>query len=293
MRTIMLFSLALLVAGVAAFSVKNILGGKGGGDAQAVASAPQVLVAKYDIPAGSFVRADRHLEWMDWPTDNLHDSYIRPINHTMEDFNGAVSRQDIHAGEPVSASRLIQPGEGGFMSAVLSPNTRAISISVDMTSGNAGFIFPGDRVDLLLTHEVPNDDGSSGYASETFLENVRVLAMDQRLSNRNSEGEQVSASPARTATLEMTKHQVEMIQVATELGKISMSLRSMAQTKLEGKENTIKLGMNTYVHKGKTYTRDSDVSRLLGHNQVHTTLPRKVSVVRGDEAEEVMFDGVR
>lgn len=109
-----------------------------------------------------------------------------------------VARRAIQKGEPILKTVLVKSNEGGFMSAVLEPGKRAVSIAVDSTSGNAGFIFPGDKVDLILTHSVTNQSVQT-RASETFVEDVRVLAVDQMLDNPENK-----AVLAKTVTLEVT-----------------------------------------------------------------------------------------
>lgn len=182
----------------------------------------QVLVATVDIPAGAFVRAETQLAMMDWPKNNITENMMTNLNSKPTDFSGAVARRAIMKGEPIQRAMLVKSSEGGFMSAVLEPGKRAVSIAVDSTSGNAGFIFPGDKVDLILTHAVTKQSFQS-RASETFVENVRVLAVDQMTDNPENK-----AVLAKTVTLEVSPKQAEEINLAKDLGKISLSLRSLA-----------------------------------------------------------------
>ncbi len=147
---------------------------------------------------------------------------------------------------------------------------------MDETSGNAGFIFPGDRVDLILTHSVKSDEmsGKDSLASETFVENVRVLATDQSVENPDN-----TAVLAKTVTIEVTKRQAEKINVAKDLGKISLSLRSLAPH--EGEEE------ESLQEAGEEFTRDSDVSPILSPR---STSAVKVQVVHGNKREQVEFD---
>src|SRR3546814_7933306 len=96
------------------------------------------------------------------------------------DLLGTVVRNEITAGQPVTQGSLIKPGERGFLAAALGPGMRAVTVSVSTTSGVAGFVFPGDRVDLVLTQEVTGA-GASLKVSATVRRNVRVLAADLRL----------------------------------------------------------------------------------------------------------------
>src|SRR5690606_18694221 len=136
---------------------------------------------------------------------NLEDLYVVENNRPLEDFIGTVVRHGIAAGEPITDTRMVKPGQAGFLAAVLNPGKRAVSIPVDMTTGIAGFVFPGDRVDVILTHslvkesEVAADGSGSRRASETILTDVRVVAMDQSTNDQNQ-----VASVSRVATLEVT-----------------------------------------------------------------------------------------
>src|SRR3546814_7727853 len=112
--------------------------------------------------------------------------------------------------------------EGGFLAAALGPGMRAVTVSGSTTSGVAGFVFPGDRVDLVLTQEVTGD-GDSLKVSETVLRNVRVLAADQRMNRVDEEGKPVVQS-ASTVTLEVTPKIAEKIAVAQTIGQLSLSL---------------------------------------------------------------------
>lgn len=245
-----------------------------------VASDPQtrVLVATMDIAQGSFVQMDKHLQWQPWPEDNLSAQLLVEGKFDANKLNGAVARRELLKGEPIAENALVKTNEGGFMSAVLAPGKRAISIAVDATTGNAGFIFPGDKVDLIITHSIQEKSGEEqvvkrSLASETFIQNVRVLAVDQSLDNP-----QQTAMLAKTVTLEVSKEQAEKINVAKDLGKISLSLRSLAT---EDKAETEK------EEKRKHYTRESDVSGLLNPEE---SSKKKVTVIRGDEREEIEFD---
>ncbi len=184
---------------------------------------PHVLVAQTSLSAGQFVRPE-NLRWQAWPADGVSASYIVEGQGRVEDFVGAVVRSAVAEGEPVTEARLVRPGDRGFMAAVLTPGYRAITVTVSVSSGLAGFVFPGDRVDLLLTMVVPDPDSKvQRHAAETLLTDLRVLAVDQRSDDQNKD-----VVVEKTATLEVTPKQAETIAVATELGNLSLSLRSLA-----------------------------------------------------------------
>jgi pilus assembly protein CpaB len=238
-----------------------------------------VLVATGDLPAGQFVRPD-NLHWQAWPEASIAENYVVEGKGKLEDYVGAVVRSGLTNGEPIADGRVVRPGDRGFMAAVLTPGYRAITVPVTPSSGLAGFVFPGDRVDVILTLTIQPEkdgqkDGAERRASETVLTDIRVLATDQRADDQKRE-----VTVAKTATLEVTPKQAEVIAVASEMGKLSLSLRSLAQD-------------GELVAEANTHTWDNDAARLL------RTLPhsaggagRKVSVVRGSERKDVDFAGI-
>lgn len=189
-----------------------------------VVPSTSILVADANLAPGTFVTPE-HLRWQPWPDDDVPSSYIQEGSRPLESFVGAVARSQITVGEPVTDARLVMPGDRGFLAAVLQPGMRAISVPIDETSGIAGLVFPGDRVDIILTHAIPpvGDEVVEHQASETVLTNLRVLALDQSMDNQTEE-----RWYPRIATLEVTARQAEAIRVIARLGSLSLSLRSLA-----------------------------------------------------------------
>ena len=154
---------------------------------------------------------------------------------------------------------MVRPGERGFLAAVLTPGMRAVTVPVTATSGIAGFVFPGDRVDLILAHDFQTGTGENrviNRASETLLTDVRVLAVDQKTASKDG-----AAALAKTATLEVEPRQAEMIAVSVKLGDLSLSLRSLRREDVAA--GGAADDQDRPAQRGKTYTRDSDVSRLI------------------------------
>jgi len=187
-----------------------------------------VRVAAAPLQVGTFLD-DAKAPFAPMPEDAVAEDWVTDEDRGML---GAVIIAPVAPGEPVRRGDLLAPGQEGFLAAVLRPGFRAISLPVDAVSGNAGHIFPGDRVDLLLTQEIEDAGENSGrrWASETILRDVRVIAVDQRLgadlANRASAaGEELSV--ARTITLEVRPGGAETIAVARNLGAISLTLRSL------------------------------------------------------------------
>ena len=272
-RTLPLLLLSLACAGAMAFWLKGKLEfGKDDDKPK-----PQILVAVGDVKAGSFVLSGKHIDWVDWPEDKISANYITPQTAKIKEYDGAVARRDLNAGEPITPTALVKSDEGGFLAAVMTPGMRAVSIGVSPTTGNAGFIQPGDKVDLILTHRVAVGENSEGsqelLASETFVRNARVLAVDQKIDNPEK-----VIKVAKTVTLEVSSKQAEMVQVASRLGEISLSLRSLGNGK-EGEEDVSTEFM-------ETLTKDSDVSRLL---KTRSGDPARVQVIRGNESQQIEF----
>ncbi|MDB5359874.1 MAG: putative pilus assembly protein CpaB [Rhodospirillales bacterium] len=198
----------------------------------AVQPAVRVLVARDALPAGHILKP-QDLGWQAWPDLPSNAPYVMNGTKQPEAFAGAVVRLPMLAGEPVTADRLIEPGDRGFLAAVLPSNMRAASVAVTATSGVSGFVLPGDRVDVVLTHvfapQGSKTEGTPGTAApdhraaETVLRDLRVLAVDQKLESKAGE-----AFVAHTATLEVTEKQSEALALAAEMGKLSLSLRSLA-----------------------------------------------------------------
>jgi pilus assembly protein CpaB len=141
-------------------------------------------------------------------------------------LSGAMVRRSLSAGEPIRPGDVMRPGDHGFLAAVLQPGMRAVTVAVDATTGAAGLIWPGDRVDLILTQTIQAAAMPLGHrvAAETVLSNVRVIAIDQQLV-QGADANQ-SDSQARTVTLEVTQEQAVSVSVATRLGRLSLSVRS-------------------------------------------------------------------
>jgi pilus assembly protein CpaB len=226
MRTIMMVSLALVAAALTALMTRGWLNAEKAAFGSNGRAAYHILVAKNDVPAGYFVKA-QDLRWQGWPKGNLAPSYIQQGKGKPEDFAGAVARTSLIAGQPVTRTMTVRPGEQGFMAAVLRPGMRAVSIQVNAISGIAGFVMPGDRVDMVLTHTVrATDSRNTRLVSETVLQELRVLAVDQKFDDNSKSSK---ASIAKTVTLEVTPKQVEKIGIVNRLGKVSLSLRPIAR----------------------------------------------------------------
>lgn len=228
-----------------------------------------VLVSTVDLQPGSFIVGANHVGFAQMDAKEIKPNFIQKKNVVPAELEGAVVRGLIKAGEPIQKDKIVMPKEGGFLSAVLYPGKRAISVGVDVVSANAGFIFPGDKVDLLLTHEVDTREQKKSFATETFVEDVRVLAIDQQVNNPERK-----ALVPKTVTLEVTPKQAEEVLVATELGKISLILRSSGGLIVEN------------APKQHSLTRDNEVSRIINESRPLNRESVEVTITRGKQTSE-------
>jgi pilus assembly protein CpaB len=227
-RLIVLF-VALAAGGVAAMLAS------GGNKAPEPPKAPpppplatvDVLIAKSDLDTGQVVGA-HDVGWQTWPAASTGSNFIRKTDRpdAIKDFVGAVVRTPVASGEPIRDSKVVSSKTGGFLAAVLPRGMRAIAMDVAPDTGAGGFILPNDHVDVLLTHRDKAAEKLSGvekYVTETILRNVRVLAVDQALGEKD--GQKVVIG--KTATIELDPRQAETLALSRQTGTLSLMLRSL------------------------------------------------------------------
>lgn len=188
-----------------------------------------VLVAAKDMAMGERL-IDSNIAWRQWPQANISTAMITRDKQpdAREKLQTARARLPIFDGEPIVDKKIIQPDQSGFMSAILPKGYRAISVAISERSAAGGFILPNDRVDVILTRKL--DDPSSNQKvvkSETVLSNVRVLAISQTY--RQEAGEDKVNIEGKTATLELTPEQTEVIAKIESAGELALALRSIAE----------------------------------------------------------------
>lgn len=226
---------ALIIAIGTAFAARSMFAGAGSPQAEAAPptpKGPKVLVAQRSLPAGTIITADA-ISFQMWPEELVQDAYFIDGESDVQQLLGTVVRHQVTAGEPVTQGSLVKPGDRGFLAAALGPGLRAVTVPVSAKTGVAGFVFPGDRVDMVLTQTVKGENGGAGMkASETILSNIRVLATDQSTTQETQDGKTVVRA-FRTVTLEVTPRIAEKVAVAQTLGTLSLSLRSIADNQSE------------------------------------------------------------
>lgn len=231
-KKLVLLVSALIVAIATAFVARSMFAGAAAPEAAAAVPVPQgpkVLVAQRALPPGTIITPDA-LSFQPWPGEMVKDAYFIEGEADMQKLIGTVVRFGVTAGEPITQGGLVAPEDRGFLAAALTPGMRAITVPVSMQSGVAGFIFPGDRVDMMLTQTVGAGDLAGAQVAETILRNLRVLATDQSTSQQVGPDGKAVPRVSGTVTLEVTPRIAEKVTVAQTLGSISFSLRPLADT---------------------------------------------------------------
>jgi pilus assembly protein CpaB len=216
----------------------------------------EVLVAKSNLDTGQVVGAN-DVGWQTWPAASAGSSFIRKPDRpdAIKDFVGAIVRTPVLAGEPIRDSKVVAGKGGGFMAAILPHGMRAVAIDVQPDTGVGGFILPNDHVDIVLTRRDKAAEKVTGverFISETVLRNVRVLAIDQTVEDK--EGQKVVIG--KTATVELDPHQAETLALSRQLGTMSLTLRSLLDSQSPTPEggdnedkskpvNTVRYGVST------------------------------------------------
>jgi len=228
---------ALVIAVITAVMAKNMFAGAGAQQAAAspaVPTGPKIMVAKKALPVGTIVDAES-LGWQPWPKELMQSAYYSEgqPDADMQKLLGTVVRYQVTAGQPLTRGALVGPKDRGFLAAALGPGMRAITVPVNASTGVAGFVFPGDHVDLVLTQAVQGGgDGPALKVSETIVRNIRVLATDQRITEKDEDGK-TQIKTFSNVTIEVTPRIAEKISVAQSVGTLSLSLRSIADNTAE------------------------------------------------------------
>ena len=190
----------------------------------------KVLVAAHALRAGSLLKPDDVIT-SDMAIAKIPGGASMDTPQERAQLWGAMVRRSLGVGETVLPADVLRPGDHGFLAAVLGPDMRAVTIGVDIITGSAGLIWPGDRIDLVLTQAMDAPGVPSGHrlVAETVLSDIRVIAVDQHLVE-GATPDTAAPKAARTVTLEATPGQAERVSVAQRLGQLSLVVRSADQS---------------------------------------------------------------
>lgn len=233
----MIFVFALAFAAVVFFVVPKFMVKRPVPVAPVQIASNDVLIAAHDLPAGTILKAD-DVRWRRWPQEGLDPNFLLRDKGAdpQKDAVGRVVLRGLAAGEPITAQRLLKPGDAGFLAAALTAGMRAVSVRIDAVSGDGGFIVPGDHVDVLLAEKFPLMDGGAGGAvasgpritqkqvNSVVLRDIRVLAIDQSPQDMDNK-----PKVGTTATVEVTITQAQKLSLAAQMGTLFLALRSLAK----------------------------------------------------------------
>jgi pilus assembly protein CpaB len=306
MRIALVLVVAALIVGLTAFYMYTLIDRPEEGPAIAETGEPritgvQVLVADGDLKAGTILN-DGNFQWQTWPDESLDDSFITRTSEeeddATQDIAGSVVRRGIVDGEPLTFAKVFKRDDPGFLAGALSPGMRAVALPISAVTSAAGFILPGDRVDVILTQRFSDSDDDEGgaagptdqalkIAGETVVRNIRVLAIDQKFDDFEE-----AAEVGKTVTLELTPKQVEILSVAAVLGEITLSLRSLVPGDDDdyGGYFTSDQEVSEAVEGGNAaaWRKASAASSGAGDGAMSTTGETGESVMEGDQAELVL-----
>ena len=235
----------------------------------------RALVAARPLSAGSLLK-EEDLAVREVPPGQAGEATLRDTPEERAALRGAMLRQYLDAGAPLSRDDVLRPRDRGFLAAVLRPGTRAISVGVDAVTGTAGLIWPGDQVDLILTQELDAKQAPPDrrVVAETVLTDIRVIAVDQKMT-QGASGDTGAREIARTVTLEVSARQAERVAVAGRLGRLSVTVRAMEETAVA----------DTTARPAAVFS--ADVSSALSRSE-EAAGPR-MRVIQGGETQDLTF----
>jgi pilus assembly protein CpaB len=187
-----------------------------------------VLVAAKPLHPGTLLQPE-DLTGSEIDTGKMPAGAVLADADTKRSLIGGLVLHQIQQGDVLRVpGDALRPTDHGFLAAVLSPGKVAVTVGVDVVSGAAGLIWPGDNVDVILTQTIDGAAVAPGrrVVAETILEDTRVIAIDQQITQGSPHNS--GDSVAKTVTLEVTPGQAESVQVANRLGRLSLTLRSAA-----------------------------------------------------------------
>ena len=212
---------AVFLGGVAAFLAKSWLQSHSGhANAQKTVS---ILVATDTLPFGAPIGA-KDVRQVDWPAQSSPEGTFANFAELTKSGR-RITLSPFVRDEPIIASKVSAPDQRASLSTVIEKGKRAVTVAVDDVRGVAGFIFPGDFVDVVLTR-TDNSNGPQNF-SEVILQHVKVLAIDQMAGQR-----QEHPTVAKAVTVEVDPEQALRILLAANVGKLSLILRQPAEVAL-------------------------------------------------------------
>lgn len=238
-----------------------------------------VVIAANDLGFGDELTGEA-LRVVNYPEDAVPFGAYASLDEVFTDLSKrTVVLAQMRANEPLMDYKISGPGGKGSLSALISEGYRAAAIRVDDVSGVAGFIVPGDFVDVIYARNSSTLRDDQDLTADILLQNVRVLGIDQNLNENSS-----AADIARTVTVEVKNTDAQRLHLALESGTLSLTLRAVGETS-EIAAQTVKASQL-----GKAPTKRA--SRRIGKPYVAVLKPEgsnvaQVTIIRGDVRDEV------
>jgi pilus assembly protein CpaB len=234
-----------------------------------------VLIARKEIPIGEKIDASM-LDTQPWPSHLLAEGFVTDAEQSKK-VVGMMTRSAFQAREPILTTKISSPNDPSFLAAALPKGKKVATISTDGVAGVAGFVYPGDRVDVIVTHKIPKPVDDSRRivqeeletVTETLLSNVKVLAVDQRASGGAVPKDKKSLPSS--ISLEVTLEEAQRLRLAQDTGYVSMTLRSLLDKDVKDKSVV-------------TFVRDLNTSGA--YKKEGEAQSNKVVIVRGTRAEQ-------
>jgi pilus assembly protein CpaB len=231
LRSVLTLVLALVLGGVAVFLARAWLERT----EPATAAAPQqpqlaltkVVVARTTLFFGNRINADQIRE-ISWPADSVPPGAFSSVQELLDAEKPRTVLRTIEANEPILASKISGAGEKATLSAIITEEMRAMTIRVNDVIGVAGFIVPGDRVDVLLTRDAGSGRDQANQITDILLQNVKVLGIDQLASDNQEKPVVVEA-----VTVEVSPEQSQKLTLASQVGSLTLALRNVLDAEAE------------------------------------------------------------
>jgi len=221
-RNLIIIAVAVVIGLFAVFLANSWFSGVEQREKRAVAqpeSMARIAVASLDLPFGTALTSD-NVRLVPWPAGSVPQGAYSEGEAQRLLGAGNVAIRPIAAGEPILLSRI---SKRAVLSATIPPDMRAVTVPLDAVSGVAGFVTPGDVVDVLLTRKIPGDGASSDdQMTSVVLQSVPVLAVDLRAGEGNTD-----PAESKTATLQVYPEGAQKLALATQVGRLSLALRNV------------------------------------------------------------------
>ena len=228
----------------------------------------RVLTSVRDLTIGEQIKAE-DLQWSLWPEKGVVEGQFTEAAQptAIDDLAGAVVKMPIYKSEPVLPQRIVKRGEAGLLPVLMEPDMRAVAVQVTPETASGGFILPNDRVDLIMTYSVQtmsaNGPSEQRTIAKTVLQNVRVLAIDQ---SYTTDAPERANMIGRTATLEVTPREAELIALTQNQGSLTLVLRPLDENAVASARNP-RFELNGGEQRAVKLVRNSEPSLLaLGGN---------------------------